>query len=72
MVAITADEKKIIAKECPHIHIVRTMKQRSKRHHYYMEEAPAAMRILRELRGEAQPKPRDRKNNRKGRRRFDH
>lgn len=52
MIAISADEKKIIREECPQVHIVRTMKQRSKRHRYYMAEESAAMRVLRRLRGE--------------------
>lgn len=52
MIAISVDEKKIIREECPQVHIVRTMKQRSKRHRYYMAEEPAAMRVLRCLRGE--------------------
>jgi len=33
MIAITADEKKIIHELYPDVHIVRTMKQDSKRHH---------------------------------------
>lgn len=57
MVAISADEKKIIREEYPEVHIVRTMKQKSKRHHYYMAEEPGPMRLLRRLRGEPE-KPR--------------
>lgn len=52
MIAISADEKKIIREECPNVYIARTMKQRSKRHRYYMVEDHAAMRVLRRLRGE--------------------
>ena len=33
MIAITAEEKKIIHEQYPDVHIVRTMKQDSKRHH---------------------------------------
>lgn len=50
MIAISAQEKKIIAERCPRAYIVRTMKHDSKRHHYYMTESGAAMHILRELR----------------------
>lgn len=52
MIAISADEKKTIREKYPNVHIVRTMKQRSNRHHYYMAEEPGAMRLLRRLRGE--------------------
>lgn len=50
MVAITAYEKEIIHKKYPKIHIARTMKNDSKRHHYYMEEVRHAMRLLRSIR----------------------
>ena len=46
------DEKKAICEQFPNIHIVRTVKQKSKRHRYYMEEQTAPMRLLRRLRGE--------------------
>lgn len=52
MVSITKDEKIEICKLLPNAHIVRTMKQDSRRHHYYMEESMAAMRALRIVRGE--------------------
>lgn len=51
MIAISAQEKKIISERCPRAYIVRTMKHDSKRHHYYMTEDGAAMRVLQELRG---------------------
>lgn len=51
MIAITQKEKEIIAKEFPRVHIARTMKSDSSRHHYFMEEAGGAMRRIRELRG---------------------
>lgn len=51
MIAISAQEKKIISERCQRAYIVRTMKHDSKRHHYYMTEDGAAMRVLRELRG---------------------
>ena len=50
MVLINKYEKEIIAERFPDVHIVRTMKQDSKRHHYYCEEAKRAMRILNKLR----------------------
>ncbi len=50
MIAINAKEKEFIAKELPGVHIRRTVIQKSKRHRYYMEEAPGAMRILKGLR----------------------
>lgn len=54
MIAITLDEKNAIRERYPNVHIVRTMKQRSNRHHYYMAEEPAPMRLLRRLRGESE------------------
>ena len=50
MIAINAKEKEIIAEKLPNLHIRRTVKQKSKRHHYYMEESQKAMRLLNELR----------------------
>lgn len=52
MITITADEKKIINKELPKVHIARTARQRSKRHHYYMAEDNRAMQLLYKIRGE--------------------
>ena len=51
MIAITVSEKEAISKKFPHVHIVRTMRQDSKRHHYYMVEDGAPMKLLRSLRG---------------------
>ena len=50
MVAVTKAEKDVLSKAYPNIHFARTMRQRSKRHRYYMEEAPGAMRMLSKLR----------------------
>lgn len=50
MIPISQQEKELISKKFPGVHIVRTMKQDSKRHHYYMEEALAAMHFLRAFR----------------------
>lgn len=54
MIAITLSEKEAIRKRFPDLHIARTMKQDSSRHHYYMVEERAPMRYLRELRGQAE------------------
>lgn len=56
MIAITADEKKMIIEKFPRVHIVRTMKQDSKRHHYYMEEQSGPMKMLRSIRGQTRGK----------------
>lgn len=50
VIAINAREKEVISERLPNVLIVRTMKQKSKRHRYYMEESRSAMRLLRELR----------------------
>lgn len=51
MVAITKEEKDIISEKYPQVHIVRTVRQKSKRHRYYCEEAGCVMRLLKNLRG---------------------
>ena len=53
MIAITASEKKAICEKYPNTHVVRTMRQDSKRHHYFMAEVGAPMRMLMSLRGQA-------------------
>jgi hypothetical protein len=50
VISITQREKEIISAKYPRVHIVRTMKSRSKRHRYYMAEEVAAMKVLRSLR----------------------
>lgn len=50
MIIISANEKEIISKRLPDVHIRRTVKQKSKRHKYYMEESKSAMRLLKDLR----------------------
>lgn len=40
----------MIAERMPNVHIRRTVRQKSKRHKYYMEENKNAMRLLKELR----------------------
>ena len=51
MIAISKEEKNIIHAAFPQVHIVRTMKQKSKRHRYYCEETRQVMYLLEELRG---------------------
>ncbi len=53
MIAISKDEKEVIAKRFPKVHIVRTMKQKSKRHRYYCEESKGVMRYLEEARNKS-------------------
>lgn len=50
MIEISRSEKDVICEKCPNAHIVRTMKQHSKRGHYYCEENKKVMKLLRELR----------------------
>lgn len=50
MVEISKREKDIIAERFPNVHIVRTMRQKSKRHHYYCEESRGVMKYLEEAR----------------------
>ncbi len=63
MVSINKEEKLAILAKYPNVHVVRTMKQDSKRHHYFAEEYPPAMRLLREMRG---IEPRRRRKKRAG------
>lgn len=50
MIAITKEEKDAIRELFPNTHIVRTMKQKSKRHRYYCVEDRNVMRLLRKMR----------------------
>lgn len=50
MIAINKAEKEKIRERFPNVHIVRTMKQKSKRHRYYCEEAKGVMQLLKNLR----------------------
>lgn len=52
MIAITKEEKNVLHAELPSAHIVRTMKQKSKRHRYYCEETRPVLYVLERLRGE--------------------
>lgn len=51
MILINKSEKEVISKRLPGVYIVRTMKQKSKRHHYYCEECKPVMKLLFEVRG---------------------
>lgn len=50
MIAINKAEKEAIRAQFPNVHIVRTMKQKSKRHRYYCEESKPVMRYLNRVR----------------------
>lgn len=50
MVAITKDEAQALRQTFKNVCIVRFCKQKSKRHHYAVEEAPAVLNALAELR----------------------
>lgn len=50
MISITKDEKVYISEHFPEAHIVRTMKQKSKRHRYFCEESRAVMNYLNSVR----------------------
>lgn len=56
MIAITLAEKEAVIKKYPDAQFVRTMKQDSKRHHYYMAEAGVPFRYLNSIRGMNKPK----------------
>ncbi len=64
MIAINKKEKDEISQRYPNVHMVRTMRADSKRHHYYMEEAPGPMRLLKKLRYGIEEAPRKRGRNR--------
>lgn len=51
MFSITKEEAAIMRERRPDVHIVRTMKQKSHRDHYFCEETVAAIQVLREIRG---------------------
>lgn len=64
MILISRDEKQAVLEKFPNVHIVRTCKQRSKRHRYYMVEEPGPMRIIKQMRGEWVDKTRRPRNQR--------
>lgn len=46
MVRVTKNEKEAILKSFPNAHIRRTMKRKSKRHHYFCEESEKIIEFL--------------------------
>ena len=54
MILINKEESEQIRRKFPYAHIVRTMKQNSKRHRYYCEDSPRVMNYLNELRTDAE------------------
>lgn len=56
MIAINKAEAEAIRERFPDTHIVRTMKQKSKRHRYYCEENKRVMRFLDASRNGSQQK----------------
>lgn len=50
LIQITQREKEALIRERPDFHVHRTVKQKSKRHHYYIEENPRVLRALRAIR----------------------
>ena len=50
MITITKSEKEAISARLPGVHIVRTMKHKSKRHHDYCEETKQVMKLLSTMR----------------------
>lgn len=61
MLALNKSEKEAVVRRFPGICVIRTMKQRSKRHHYYCEENWRVARFLDELRGIADSRTKCRK-----------
>lgn len=51
MISINKNEKIEIQKKYPDAHVVRTMKTKSKRHHYFVEETMAVLKCLSQIRG---------------------
>lgn len=49
MIVINKEEKEAINARFPGVHIVRTMKGRSKRHNYYCEETRRVTKLLNEM-----------------------
>ena len=50
MISINKSEAKAIREHLPKVHIVRTMKQKSKRGHYFCEESRQAIKFLEDFR----------------------
>jgi hypothetical protein len=54
MIAIRAEEKEAVSARFPDVHIVRTVKQKSKRHRYYCEETRRVVRFLSGMRNHSE------------------
>lgn len=65
MIQVNKEEKTAILERFPDVHIVRTMKHDSKRHHYYCEESPRVLHYLDRLRGVEEPRTKKYRNRRK-------
>ena len=63
MIQLNKEEKMAVAERFPDVHIVRTMKGDSKRHHYYCEESPKVLRFVNRMRGIEEPHTAQRKWN---------
>lgn len=50
MISINKTEAEALRNSLPNVHIVRTMKQKSKRGHYYCEESRQALKFIERLR----------------------
>ena len=50
MISINKSEAKAMRESLPNVHIVRTMKQKSKRGHYFCEESRQAIKFLEDFR----------------------
>ena len=50
LIAINKEEKDAVLAKFPNVHIVRTMKQKSKRHRYYCEESRGVMKLIENMR----------------------
>ena len=50
MILISKDEREKILCRYPDVHVRRTMKGRSDRHKYYVEESEKVVRLLKEMR----------------------
>lgn len=55
MISINKKEAMAVREKFPRVHITRTCQKHSDRHHYYCEEAPGAMALIRKMRGDELP-----------------
>lgn len=50
MITINKEEARAVRERFPNVHIIRTMKQNSKRGHYYCEESRKVMQFIKNYR----------------------